>query len=54
MLNQSINEIVSEYDKHNIRIGVLGSHSALEIAHGEVADSDWVKDMSFNEGRWIL
>jgi 5-formaminoimidazole-4-carboxamide-1-(beta)-D-ribofuranosyl 5'-monophosphate synthetase len=29
-----IREIVSEYDKGNIRIGVLGSHSALEIAYG--------------------
>lgn len=29
-----IKKIISEYDKHDIRIGVLGSHSALEIAHG--------------------
>ncbi|MBS7609344.1 formate--phosphoribosylaminoimidazolecarboxamide ligase family protein [Candidatus Bathyarchaeota archaeon] len=29
-----IREILSMYDKKNIRIGVLGSHSALEIAHG--------------------
>lgn len=29
-----IEEILSEYDKHRIRIGVLGSHSALEIAYG--------------------
>ena len=27
-------ELVSEYDRHKIRVGVLGSHSALEIAHG--------------------
>lgn len=29
-----IEAILSEYDKRRIRIGVLGSHSALEIAHG--------------------
>ena len=27
-------KIISEYDAQHIRIGVLGSHSALEIAHG--------------------
>ncbi len=35
MINKKIIAgIVSEYGEHNIRIGVLGSHSALEIAHG--------------------
>ncbi|MEM3356308.1 MAG: formate--phosphoribosylaminoimidazolecarboxamide ligase family protein [Candidatus Bathyarchaeia archaeon] len=35
MINKNIiGKIVSEYDERNIRIGVLGSHSALEIAHG--------------------
>jgi len=29
-----IEEIVSKYDERRIRVGVLGSHSALEIAHG--------------------
>jgi len=29
-----IDKIVESYDERNIRIGVLGSHSALEIAHG--------------------
>jgi len=29
-----INKIVESYDERNIRVGVLGSHSALEIAHG--------------------
>ncbi|MEM2319175.1 MAG: formate--phosphoribosylaminoimidazolecarboxamide ligase family protein [Candidatus Bathyarchaeia archaeon] len=29
-----ISRIVNEYDTRNIRIGVLGSHSALEVAHG--------------------
>lgn len=29
-----IRKIISEYDAQHIRIGVLGSHSALEIAHG--------------------
>lgn len=27
-------ELVAEYDTNEVRIGVLGSHSALEIAHG--------------------
>ncbi len=31
---KEIKKIVSEYDPENVRIGVLGSHSALEIAHG--------------------
>ena len=35
MLNRNmISRLVSEYDERHIRIGVLGSHSALEIAHG--------------------
>ncbi|MBS7647973.1 MAG: formate--phosphoribosylaminoimidazolecarboxamide ligase family protein [Candidatus Bathyarchaeia archaeon] len=35
MINKRIiDKIVSEYDDRHIRIGVLGSHSALEIAHG--------------------
>lgn len=35
MINKNIiNRIVDEYDERNIRVGVLGSHSALEIAHG--------------------
>ncbi len=31
---EEIVEIVEKYDKENISIGVIGSHSALEIAHG--------------------
>lgn len=31
---KKIQEIVDEYDERNLRIGVLGSHSALEIAYG--------------------
>jgi 5-formaminoimidazole-4-carboxamide-1-(beta)-D-ribofuranosyl 5'-monophosphate synthetase len=31
---RTIDKIIGEYDERNIRIGVLGSHSALEIAHG--------------------
>lgn len=34
MLSDEIRKVVSEYDRHNVRIGVLGSHSALEVAHG--------------------
>ncbi len=35
MINKKIiSKIASEYDERHIRIGVLGSHSALEIAHG--------------------
>ena len=34
MISDEVREIVSEYDASDIRIGVLGSHSALEIAHG--------------------
>lgn len=34
MIKTKINEVVNKYDPENIRIGVLGSHSALEIASG--------------------
>jgi 5-formaminoimidazole-4-carboxamide-1-(beta)-D-ribofuranosyl 5'-monophosphate synthetase len=34
MMETKIKEVVREYDPKNIRIGVLGSHSALEIASG--------------------
>jgi len=34
VIGEKIKEIISQYDPRNIRIGVLGSHSALEIAHG--------------------
>jgi 5-formaminoimidazole-4-carboxamide-1-(beta)-D-ribofuranosyl 5'-monophosphate synthetase len=34
MMNLKIKERISEYNSNNIRIGVLGSHSALEIASG--------------------
>ncbi|MEM2815831.1 MAG: formate--phosphoribosylaminoimidazolecarboxamide ligase family protein [Candidatus Bathyarchaeia archaeon] len=35
MINRNIiRKIVNEYDERHVRIGVLGSHSALEIAHG--------------------
>ena len=34
MIRNKIRNIISEYSPRNIRIGVLGSHSALEIAHG--------------------
>jgi len=34
MLCEKIQRIVSEYNKDSIRIGVLGSHSALEIGYG--------------------
>lgn len=30
----TVKKIIAEYDVKNIRVGVLGSHSALEIAHG--------------------
>jgi 5-formaminoimidazole-4-carboxamide-1-(beta)-D-ribofuranosyl 5'-monophosphate synthetase len=30
----NIGKLVTEYDLRNVRIGVLGSHSALEVAHG--------------------
>lgn len=33
-MNNKIKEIVREYDPKKVRIGVLGSHSALEIASG--------------------
>ena len=31
---ETVREIISEYDVRRVRIGVLGSHSALEVAHG--------------------
>jgi len=31
---EEIGKIVSSYDRRHVRIGVLGSHSALEVAHG--------------------
>jgi 5-formaminoimidazole-4-carboxamide-1-(beta)-D-ribofuranosyl 5'-monophosphate synthetase len=34
MMNEKIKEILAKYDPKKIRIGVLGSHSALEIASG--------------------
>jgi 5-formaminoimidazole-4-carboxamide-1-(beta)-D-ribofuranosyl 5'-monophosphate synthetase len=34
MMNLKIKERITNYDSKNIRIGVLGSHSALEIASG--------------------
>jgi len=34
MITENINRILSKYDQSKIRIGVLGSHSALEIASG--------------------
>lgn len=34
MMKNKINEVISQYDPRKIRIGVLGSHSALEIASG--------------------
>ncbi len=34
MMQQKIREVISEYDPSKVRIGVLGSHSALEIASG--------------------
>jgi len=32
--HQKIVEILNGYDKNNITIGVLGGHSALDVAHG--------------------
>ena len=34
MMNDQILRIITGYDVDKIRIGVLGSHSALEVAHG--------------------
>jgi 5-formaminoimidazole-4-carboxamide-1-(beta)-D-ribofuranosyl 5'-monophosphate synthetase len=34
MIKNKIKNVLLEYDPRNIRIGVLGSHSALEIAYG--------------------
>jgi len=38
MLKEKIRRVISEYDSRNIRIGVLGSHSALEIGYGAKQD----------------
>jgi len=34
MITNKIKNVISEYDPKRVKIGVLGSHSALEIAHG--------------------
>ncbi|MBT8171849.1 formate--phosphoribosylaminoimidazolecarboxamide ligase family protein [Candidatus Bathyarchaeota archaeon] len=34
MKHEQINEILSKYNPQDIKIGVLGSHSALEMGHG--------------------
>jgi len=34
MNREQIHEILSEYDPREVKIGVLGSHSALEMGHG--------------------
>ncbi len=34
MISEEIRQIVSKYNAQKVRIGVLGSHSALEIAYG--------------------
>jgi 5-formaminoimidazole-4-carboxamide-1-(beta)-D-ribofuranosyl 5'-monophosphate synthetase len=34
MISDEIREMISKYDARKIRVGVLGSHSALEIAYG--------------------
>jgi 5-formaminoimidazole-4-carboxamide-1-(beta)-D-ribofuranosyl 5'-monophosphate synthetase len=34
MMGTKIKEVIRDYDPKNVRIGVLGSHSALEIASG--------------------
>ena len=34
MNHQEIHQILSEYDPKQVKIGVLGSHSALEMGHG--------------------
>ena len=34
MLNDKIKQVIKKYNPEEIRIGVLGSHSALEIASG--------------------
>jgi 5-formaminoimidazole-4-carboxamide-1-(beta)-D-ribofuranosyl 5'-monophosphate synthetase len=34
MMNDKIKQVIDNYDPKKIRIGVLGSHSALEIASG--------------------
>ncbi len=34
MISDDVRRIASKYDVRKIRVGVLGSHSALEVAHG--------------------
>ena len=34
MNREQIHEILSEYNPKEVKIGVLGSHSALEMGHG--------------------
>ena len=34
MMKKEIEQVISKYDSQSIHIGVLGSHSALEIASG--------------------
>jgi len=34
MLKDKIKQVIKKYNPEKIRIGVLGSHSALEIASG--------------------
>jgi 5-formaminoimidazole-4-carboxamide-1-(beta)-D-ribofuranosyl 5'-monophosphate synthetase len=34
LIREEIQQTVTEYDRNAVRIGVLGSHSALEIGHG--------------------
>ncbi len=34
MMNEKIKQTIDNYDLNNVRVGVLGSHSALEIASG--------------------
>ena len=34
MNHKQIHKILSEYDAQEVKIGVLGSHSALEMGHG--------------------
>ena len=33
-MQEKIQQVIADYDPEKIRIGVLGSHSALEIASG--------------------
>ena len=34
MMKKEIEQVISKYENQNMHIGVLGSHSALEIASG--------------------